>query len=188
MRVSSLKQHVTLPLLALLPLFAGCESEFDWLVIETEIQEVCMVDLVSEFEGVTPIEGEPEGIVRRVLSGEDLGITLSDKFSAEMYLRGVGIYAANGVEGFDFINTLRVEVAAGDGPGVELLNYDATAQENSDDWFAPSKSAVDIAAYIEADDMELRVEFAGTMPEAAWSASLEVCVNAQAAYRETLKR
>ncbi len=187
MRIKSLKQiYLMYPLVALLPLIAACETEVDWLVIETEIQEVCMVDLVSEFEGVTPLEGGPDGIVRRVLGGEDLGITLSDKFSAEMYLRGVGIYSATGVESFDFINTLRVEVAAGGAPAVELLNYDATTEDNGDDWFVPSKSAVDIAQYIETDDMELRVEFAGTMPEAAWSANLEVCVNAQAAYRETL--
>ncbi len=183
---STLRTFLTPTLIALLPLTAACDSQVDWLVIETEIQEVCMVDLVSDFEGVTPIAGGAEGVVRRVFGGSDLGITLSDKFSAELYLRGVGIYSADGVENFDFINTLRVEVADGDGPGVELLNYDASDENNGDDWFVPSQSAVDIARYIEADDMQLRVEFVGTMPEEAWSASLEVCVNASAAYRETL--
>jgi hypothetical protein len=186
MRFKTLKQNsIALALMTVLPFFAACDTEIDWLVVETEIQEVCMVDLVSDFEGVAPVEGGAEGVVRRVLSAEDLGITLSDKFTAEMYLRGVGIYAANGVSSFDFIDTLRVEVAAGDAPVVELLNFDATA-ENGDALFVPSKSAVDLATYIESDDMELRVEFTGTMPEAAWSANLEVCVNAQAAYRETL--
>tara|TARA_R110002073_G_scaffold218689_3_gene378980 strand:+ start:1117 stop:1674 length:558 start_codon:yes stop_codon:yes gene_type:complete len=185
MRIKTLKRISLLPIVAFLPLFTACDTQVDWLVIETEIQEVCMVDLVSEFEGVTPIPGGPEGIVRRVLGTEDLGITLSDKFSAEMYLRGVGIYSADGVESFDFINTLRVEVAAGNAPVVELLSFDASA-ENGDALFVPSKSAVDLAAYIESDDMELRVEFSGTMPEQAWSANLEVCLNAKAAYRETL--
>ncbi|MCP4446635.1 MAG: hypothetical protein GY811_15010 [Myxococcales bacterium] len=170
----------------MISLFTACDTQVDWLIIETEVQEICMVDMVSEFEGITALEGDPEGLVRRVLGGDDLGITLSDKFSAEMYLRGVGVYSATGVEDFDFINTLRVEVASGSEPPVELLNYDASNIAAGDDWFVQSESAVDIAAYIEADDIELRVEFVGIMPEAAWSANLEVCVTAQAAYRETI--
>lgn len=158
----------------------ACDQELDWLVIETNVSELCVIELVTEFEG-SPVDG----VASRVLNEEDLGLTLREKFSTEMYLRGVGISSFEGVENFDFLDTLRVQVAAGGSAPVELLNY-TSGEDKGSDWFVDSDSAVDIARYIEADDLELSIEFTGELPDTAWTANLEVCVSAQAEYRESL--
>ncbi len=171
-------------LCCLLPLVAACETDLDWLVVESEVQELCIVDLSSEFDGISELATGVDGIVSRVFGNEDLGITLSDKFSTKMYLRGVGIYADDGIDDFGFIDSLRVEVSTAGGQAVELLSANPTA--NRADWFVASDSGVDIATYFESEDMQLLVEFVGSMPEVNWSANLEVCVRAEAAYRESL--
>ncbi len=171
-------------LFCILPIVTACESDLDWLVVESEVQELCIVDLSSEFDGISELASGVDGIVSRVFGNEDLGITLSDKFSTKMYLRGVGIYAADGIEDFGFIDSLRVEVSTAGGQAVELLNANPIA--DSEDWFVASESGVDIATFIESEDMQLLVEFVGTMPKVDWAANLEVCVHAEAAYRESL--
>lgn len=167
-----------------LPLFASCGGELDWFVVETEVQELCIVDMSTDFPGA------PQGIIANVFGGDELGgLTLGEDISASMFLQGVGIStkldAQNSVDSFDFIDTLRVEVTAEGMNSAELLNF-ATDAETGDKLFVPVDSAVDIAAYLESPSLELMVEFSGELPTSDWTANMEVCVTAEAAYRESI--
>jgi hypothetical protein len=166
-------------LAVLLSLTVACGEQVDWLVVETEVSALCVVELPTGFEA-----NPTDGVASHVLNEDDLGIALSDKFTTEMYLRGVGISSFDGIENFDFIESLRVQVATGESEPVELLNY-ISDEDKGSEWFVASESLVDIATYIEAEDLELTIEFTGELPDTAWTANLEVCVSAQAAYRES---
>ena len=171
-------------LVALLPLTA-CLEEVPLLSIEAEIQEVCIVGLSSEFEASTDELG---GIVSRVFGGQDLGITLDERFSAELFLSGVGMSANNdeaGVVNFDFIDSLRVSVSGGSGQPEELLRFEGGVAVGSD-WFVATESAVDLVQYLEADDVQLRFELAGVLPTTAWSADMEICLTVRAGFVEKL--
>lgn len=173
------------PLLALLPLTA-CLEEVPLLSIEAEIQEVCIVGLASEFEAST--EGI-EGIVSRVFGGQDLGITLDERFSAELFLSGVGMTAdgdETGVVSFDFINSLRVSVSGGGAAPAELLSFDGDKPEAGEDWYVATDSVVDLATYLEADDLQIRFDFAGDLPAIPWTADMEICISARAGFVEKL--
>lgn len=178
-------------LLGILPWAAGCDDQVDWFLVDTDFELLCVVDIGAEFEPAPApgtagsIESDPDGVSRHVLGAEDIGLTLSDDFSAEMFLSGVGLSEAEGVESFDFITALRVDVSAGGAEPIELLDY-RDPQRTGESWFVPADSPVDIANFIESEDLELAIEFAGQMPETAWTAKMEVCVSAQAAYRESL--
>jgi len=163
----------------------ACNTQVDWIVVETDVQDLCVVDLASEFHGNEDLSAGPDGVVSRVFSSDELGITLSEKISASMFLRGLGISSAVGVDNFDFIESLNIEVSTGNETPIRLLDYDTGDGESSDNWFVGSESVVDIAPYFEADDMQLKVDFVGTMPMVDWSASLDVCVFVQASYRES---
>lgn len=170
---------LNLKALALLLPLAGCQTGLDWLVIETEVDEVCVVDMPIDFPGV------PDGVLLETFGQDDLGIELTNKLSADMYLRGIGLSARDGVESLEFIEQVHVEVSTRDAAPVTLLDY--TAQEApGTEWFVPSDSNIDIAPFLEQEGLALVVEFSGTMPATDWSATMDVCVNARLAYREGL--
>lgn len=132
-----------------LPLWGACAEPLNYLIVETEVQELCIVDMATDF----PANEFPgaEGSVSQVLGGDELGIVVS---------------------------------GAGEEP-VQLMDY-AAAEDRADSLFIESASAVDIAVFLGADDLEFLVEFEGAVPDDAWAANLEVCLSAQATYRESL--
>ena len=153
---------------------------------ETEIEELCVVDMPTEFQPLPDVEAGDEGSVRHLLNDEDIGLRLSDKFEAELFLRGVGVSGGAGIENFDFMTGMRVEVASGNEEPVELL-YAENAESKGNAWYVESDSNIDIARHLLAEDLALAVEFAGTLPQTVWTANLEVCVSAEASYRESVR-
>ncbi len=174
-------------LLLLAPLATGCQEELHWLSVEAEVKEVCIVGLRSEFEASPDGLG---GIVSRVIGGQELGIRLDERFTAELFLSGVGMTQdgePSSVANFDFIESLRVEVSGGGGPPAELLNFqEGATQPMGENWFVNSDSTVDIAEYIEADDLQIKFEFAGALPAIAWTADMEICLTIAAEFAEPL--
>ena len=167
-----------LALCVCLPLWGACGDERSWLFVETQVQELCIVEVATDFPEAT-------GSVSQVLGADQLGIDLNDAFSASMFLRGIGVSPLHGIDSVAFIDELRIEVSGGGQEPALLLDY-AASEDSSDSLFVPSASAVDLALFLEADDLEFSIAFEGVLPKSAWAAHLEVCLSAQATYRESL--
>jgi hypothetical protein len=170
------------PLLAIAfasALAAGCEPSF--FAVHVEATEVCLVELGVAFPGLGP-----DAVLETSIVEDELGLPLVDGVELDIELSSVTLAPAGAMQDLTFIDRLSIELDGGDEeselPPLPLVELGPDHRVPGGALYGEPPGGVDVTAYVEAGELFLGFELAGDLPSEPWQATMDLCLDIEAAY------
>jgi hypothetical protein len=162
-----------LGLLGCVAALGGC------VVIDVDAPEVCVADMRLTFA---------DGTHTAVFAPSDPQFGLPDDLVAEVEVQRAHLRMVEGVGGFELVRGVDVGLASTNRgsalPVAPLARFTGDDAPTTTELSLEGGAIVALDAYVAAGGMEIVVTIDGdSMPEAAWTADLDVCFAARASYK-----
>jgi hypothetical protein len=166
--------HTRNLLLPALLLLTACG---DLLYIEAETESICKTESGAAFPAAPPVSHTVSQSLRLPINGIGDAVPEED-FEAELSLRSFELILGTGAANLDGIDSLSLtaNTPGGTGAGILLGSYTRPAgQTNIRSIRLTGSEGTDIVSLARQDELDVRVDLSGMLPQEDWTADLDVC-------------